>query len=562
MDAMNDLLVVPDTGVIIDKAHNNYILNITDPAITAQIKEAVPFVMTRAYDKGELVLLPVHDDTLRLLRNMKLPTAGMEPLRWQYHAPLIEGEFKAMVHQVTSAAFMASHNRCFNTSTMRTGKTGSVIMCTDYLQSVKGVTGAVLIVATVSNLTGVWKRTIDKTLPNRIAVVVHGGTGKADRVRRLNTPADYYIINYDGVKIAHDEIKAMVLDGRINIVVVDELTHYGNPDSGRFIAMNDIVNKGPRTPDYVYGLTGSPGKNPIPIFGFVKLINPEKLPCKRLSVWQDYTQYRFGRETWQWRNRPGCDKIIFETMQPNIRFDKADIMDLPPVVRQTRDCDLSKEQKVAYKKMREDMMALTQDGTVIEAVHKASLTHKLFQIALGTAIGADKKALIQLDNGPRIATIVEVIKEAAAKVVIFCTYTGVIDRLAKQLKDKGYTVGVVDGRVTGKKRDTLFHDFQNRKDPHILIVHPQTVAFGVELAAADTMIFNGPPLSGDFIYEQALERLSSLKQKARQISIIQIVATEEERNFFSGLDMGVKSSKLVNDLFAEVTKAGNKGGSQ
>lgn len=550
---MSNLLVVPETGVIIDREHNNYILKVTDTGVLERLTKNIPYLFTQPYQDMTLAVLPVHDDSLTILRNLGFSTTGMEPLYWEYQCPLIEGEFAAMAHQVTSAAFMASFKRCFNTSTMRTGKTGSVVMCTDYLQSIKGVPGSVLVVATVSNLTGVWLHTIRTTLPHKRAVVVHGGVGKQDRLRKLRQYADYYIINYDGIKMVEDELIQMVNDKRIGIAVLDELTHYGNPKSQRFLSMYNILNGKSKVP-YVYGLTGSPGENPLPIFGFVKMVNPARLPCSRLSTWQELTQFRYGRESWQWRNKADCPDIIYRTMQPNIRFDKKDIMDLPPIVRQVRDCELSKDQRAAYERMRDEMIAMTKDGEIIEAVHKASMSQKLFQIALGTAIASDKKTVIELDNKPRLKLIEELIKEAEQKVVMFCAYTGAIDHYAKQLKALGYSVGVVDGRVTGKKRDDIFQAFQNTKDPHILICHPRTTAFGVELAAADTMIFNGPPISGDFIYEQALERLSSLKQKAKQISIIQVVATEEERKFFAGLDAGVKSSELINDMFAAVTR--------
>ena len=37
----------------------------------------------------------------------------------------VEGKYQPMDHQWQSAVFMAEHRRCFNLSTMRTGKTGS-----------------------------------------------------------------------------------------------------------------------------------------------------------------------------------------------------------------------------------------------------------------------------------------------------------------------------------------------------------------------------------------------------------------------------------------------------
>lgn len=545
------MLLVPNSGVIIDKENNNYILNINDPTIVKKLIDNIPQIKTQVYGNNTLVYLPVHDDTLKLMRNQGLGTVGMEPFYFQYQPPLIEGKYKPMAHQLSSAAFMSSRERCYNTSTMRTGKTGSVVLALDYLQSTGRGTGAALIVATVSNLTGVWQKTISETLPHKTSVVVHGGSGKKDRLKKLEQDADYYIINYDGVKMVEAELADMVKSGQIGYVVIDELTHYGNPKSQRFLAMDNIVN-GSKPIKYCWGLTGSPGGDTIAVYGFIKLINPTRLPCNRQSTWKELVQFRYGREAWQWRDRPEASAIISRNMQPTIRFDKKDIMDLPPVVYQVRDCELTKSQHTAYKQMRDEMIALTEKGEVIEAVHKASMLHKLFQISLGSVIGDGKQPII-IDNKPRTDTILEVIKEASQKVVIFSPYTGVIDRLVTQLKDK-YTVAKVDGSVTGKRRAEIFQDFQEKDNPHILVCHPETTAFGVELAAADTMIFNGPPLSGGFIYEQALERLSSLKQKAKQISIVQIVATPEERKFFAGLDAGVKSSELVNELFVSITR--------
>lgn len=545
------MLIVPNSGIIIDRPNNSYILNVNDQTLVNKLIDNVPAITTRPYNNNTLVYLPIHSDILKLMRNIGLNTDGMEPFYFQYQPPLIEGRYHPMAHQLTSAAFMSSRERAYNTSTMRTGKTGSVILATDYLQSIGKIQGAVLIVATVSNLTGVWQKTINDTLPDKTCVVVHGGVGKADRLKKLKYVADYYVINYDGVKMVQDELVAMVKSGKISCVVVDELTHYGNIKSQRWKALDSIVN-GSCPVKYCWGLTGSPGGDSIAVFGFMKLINPVKLPCERRSTWETLVRERWGTQPWQWKDKPEAPAIISKAMQPTIRFDKKDIMDLPPIVYQVRDCELTSEQHKAYKQMREEMIALTDKGELIEAVHKASMMHKLFQIALGSVISDGK--LLQLDNKPRFNTILEIIKEASQKVVIFSPYTGAIDKLVSQLKANKYTVNKVDGSVTGKRRAEIFNDFQYKKDPHILVCHPETTAFGVELAAADTMIFNGPPLSGGFIYEQALERLSSLKQKAKQISIVQVVATPEERKFFAGLDSGVKSSELINDLFASITR--------
>ena len=66
------------------------------------------------------------------------------------------------------------------------------------------------------------------------------------------------------------------------------------------------------------------------------------------------------------------------------------------------------------------------------------------------------------------------------------------------------------------------------------------------------MIFNGAPLSGDFVFGQAIERLSSVKQKAKQITIAQVYSCPEERRVFKALAEGQTQAAVVADLFNSV----------
>ncbi|MFK3810442.1 hypothetical protein ACI1VO_26990, partial [Escherichia coli] len=91
-----------------------------------------------------------------------------------------------------------------------------------------------------------------------------------------------------------------------------------------------------------------------------------------------------------------------------------------------------------------------------------------------------------------------------------------------------------------------------QEDPNtyqVILCHPRTTAFGVELAAADTMVFFGPPLSGDFVYQQAIERMSSLKQKAASCQIIHLSSTWEERKLFTSIHNGVSINEAINEMF-------------
>ena len=164
---------------------------------------------------------------------------------------------------------------------------------------------------------------------------------------------------------------------------------------------------------------------------------------------------------------------------------------------------------------------------------------------------------VPLQHKQRTDTIIDCINETSHKVVIFGVFVFSNHLLAEELKNAGFSVGIIDGGVSAKSRAELLHNFQYAPDPRVLICHPTTTAFGVELSAADTMIFNGPPMLGGFIYAQALERLSSAKQKAPKISVIRILSSPEEEKSFKSLDEGKELGQTVSTLFEELKNEHN-----
>ena len=87
------------------------------------------------------------------------------------------------------------------------------------------------------------------------------------------------------------------------------------------------------------------------------------------------------------------------------------------------------------------------------------------------------------------------------------------------------------------------------RDPHVLICHPGTTAFGVELAAADKLVFFGPPMSGNFTYQQACERLSSAEQRSATTYVYHLSSSPAEHALFGNVLHGVEiNNNIVNTL--------------
>ena len=461
----------------------------------------------------------------------------------------IEGVYKPMPHQYKAGCFKAlcgSNGRAFDLSTMRTGKTGSTILAMEYLFRTGKIKHA-LILAPLSCVRPVWADTLTLTLQQRVVGAVVGT--KAQRRKVFDGYCEVLCSNFESLALFPDEWRAFKPD----LIVVDECTHYANHTSKRFKVFTQLVKD--VKPAYVWGLTGTPGHDPLKAWCMSKAINPSAVKCNSLTGWQAITQYKWGPQAWQWKNNSDAPKLIKQALSPSVLFKKDDLFDLPPVAYIAREAEQSSQQRKLMEQLRGDMIAVADSGETITAQQKSVLVSKLLQCACG-AVYDDNHEPIKLDITPRVDEIEALIKEATSKTVIFSAFTGCIQALSDALIARGYKVAVVDGSTPEKKRSDIFTKFQyapKGESIDVLIAHPRTTAFGIELSAADTMIFDGAPLSGDFVFGQAVERLSSTKQKAKQITIAQVYCSKEERAVFKALREGQSESAIVTALFTAVT---------
>lgn len=514
------------------------------PPKTTQAPQAAPSApvapAVQAAPKAETVACAVNAVTPSMLQSFTNTIADVR----------IEGAYMPMPHQYQAGCFKAlcgSDGRAFDLSTMRTGKTGSTILAMEYLLRT-GAVKHVLVLAPLSCVRPVWSDALALTLPRRVTGAVVGT--KAQRRKVFDGYCEILCSNFESLALFPEEWRAFKPD----LIVVDECTHYANHTSKRFKAFTQFVKD--VKPSYVWGLTGTPGHDPLKAWCMSKAINPNAVKCNSLTGWQAITQYKWGPQAWQWKNNKDAPMLIKQALSPSVLFKKDDLFNLPPVVYIAREAEQSSQQRKLMEQLRGDMIAVADSGEVITAQQKSVLVSKLLQCACGAVYGDDHEA-IKLDIEPRVNEIEALIKEATGKTVIFSAFTGCIAALRDELDKRGYKVAVVDGSTPERKRSDIFTKFQYAPKGEaidVLIAHPRTTAFGIELSAADMMVFDGAPLSGDFVFGQAVERLSSTKQKSKQITIAQVYCSREERTVFKALREGQSESAIVADLFTSVTE--------
>ena len=111
---------------------------------------------------------------------------------------------------------------------------------------------------------------------------------------------------------------------------------------------------------------------------------------------------------------------------------------------------------------------------------------------------------------------------------------------------------MVNGEVSAPKRNKIFHDFQHGRDPQVLIAHPGTMAHGLTLTTASTIIWYGP-INSNEVYVQANGRIERIGKK-RVSNVIHIEATDLEHKMYERLKNKQKLQGVLLDLIQEQTR--------
>ena len=139
----------------------------------------------------------------------------------------------------------------------------------------------------------------------------------------------------------------------------------------------------------------------------------------------------------------------------------------------------------------------------------------------------------------------EIIEQTEDKLLIFAPLTSVINLLYNDLR-KDYSVEMVNGEVSSGKRSEIFRAFQQERDPRILVADPRTMAHGLTLTKAATIIWYGPTDMPE-IYTQANGRINRPGQ-TKNMLIVRLAATSLEREIFKRLDNKETMQGAVLDL--------------
>lgn len=441
--------------------------------------------------------------------------------------------------QRKTCALMTMNQRCYVLNGMGTGKTKSLLWSWDYLRG-NGLCGKLIVFAPLSTLHFTWAQEVFSTLPHRKCAVLHGG--KQRRLDRLADPdTEIFIINHDGLKVIHDELRARK---DIDVLGIDELAVFRNGQSQRTKLMRTYAHD----MKWVWGMTGGPIPHlPTDAWAQAKIVTPTTVP-KYFGRFRDELMIKISQ--FKWVAKSDAVDRAFAALQPAVRFSLDEVVELPELVERQVDVDLGPRQAKVYSALVAHSYALLQSGE-ISAANAGAVMMKLLQVSTGWVYQKDG-SVAPLDNDLRVQAMLDAVNATDKKVLVFVPFKHALQGISKALSADGVEHACVSGDTSLNERSEIFKIFQHTDKYKVLAAHPQCLAHGITLTAATTIIWFSPVTSLE-IYEQANARIRRVGQKSKQL-ILHLQSTPVEKKIYYML----RTKRQVQDELLSLFEANNE----
>ena len=292
-------------------------------------------------------------------------------------------------------------------------------------------------------------------------------------------------------------------------------------------------------------MTGTPAsQSPMDAFGLARLVAPERVP-KFKNAWRDKVMHQIAR--FKWIPRPSSKNDVHKVLQPAIRFAKDQCLDLPSVMYQTRNVELTPQASKYYKQLKTQML-IEAGGEQVTAVNAAAGMNKLLQIS-GGAVYTDTKETVKFDIKPRLKALMEAIEETSEKVLIFVPYRHTIKLVSEYLVENGITNDLIHGDVSASDRGHIINGFQSSDEPRALVIQPQSASHGVTLTRANVVVFWSPVMSVE-VYLQCIARMDRVGQK-NKMTVVHLQGSDVEKRMYGMLRGKVDAHTQLVDLYKE-----------
>ena len=329
------------------------------------------------------------------------------------------------------------------------------------------------------------------------------------RLSALAADADIYVIGRDNVKWlveTYQRRKKWPFD----MIVVDELSSFKNPQAQRFRALRKVLPHTKR----VVGLTGTPSPNGLmDLWAEIYLLDRGERLGGTIGAYRE-TYFRPGARngytTYKWEPIRGAQETIEKKISDIcISMSAADYLQLPKRIDNVIPVKLSTSEMAAYRRMEEEQL-LRIDDEDIAALNAAAVMGKLLQIANGSVYSVDGVP-VKIHEA-KLDALSEIVDTTDSPVLVFYSYKHDLAAIRGKIPE---------ARILETEKDIADWNAGKIK---VLLAHPASVGYGLNLQeGGHTIVWYGLTWSLE-LYQQANARLHRQGQE-KPVIIHHLIAT-------------------------------------
>jgi SNF2 family DNA or RNA helicase len=474
-----------------------------------------------------------------------------------------EGDEVLFPHQRAGVAFLATAKRALLADEPGLGKTAQAIRALKELHE-RGEDVFPILIVCPNTLKNNWAREFATWWPDVSTQVIKGSA--LQRKKQFDQPAEVFIINWESLRshsrlspygsISLTRCKACggqdekISENRCEVhlrelnnfkfkaVIADEIHRSKDPKSKQSRALWSASGNA----EIRFALTGTPiANNVVDLWSILHWISPKDWPSKTkwIDRMVDVMLNAFGGMM-VLGVKPQMQEEFYSSVNPYMRrmLKKVVLPNLPPVLKERRDVEMSTKQKKAYEQMRDLMISELESGDTLAAPSVLTQTIRLLQFASSYATivvneeTGEPKAILDSPSC-KIDALMDDIGNGDFgddSVAVSAVSKQLINLLSAELTKKKISHGLITGDQDEDERQKAIDDFQSGAIKWILFT-AQAGGVGITLTAARRLIMLQRPWSL-VDYKQVLDRVHRIGSEIHDSIVITDYVTEgtiEER---------------------------------
>lgn len=277
------------------------------------------------------------------------------------------------------------------------------------------------------------------------------------------------------------------LDERRFMLVIDESTVIKNPKAAQTRAVMRLA----KAAAYRRILTGTPvTQGPLDVWSQCHVLSPLALPYPSFTAFR--WEFAIEKEMIMGQRRfktvigyKNLDRLA-ELLKPfTFRVTKAECLDLPPKVYETRYVELTSEQKNLYRTLVKQCLVQFETGQMVTTTMALTQLLRLHQITLGY-VTTDEGVIHPIPSN-RINVLMDLIAEMQGKTIVFCRFKEDVHRVCGALLNEGKIAQEYSGDINAHDRHEAITEFQEG-DLQFLVA-TRAAARGLTLHAASNVVY-------------------------------------------------------------------------